>query len=497
MDLQNESDIRGIAIDTKEYQANLTVSAIREIAAGIINWLQKSENKDRLTIGVGRDSRLSGPELKEAFIEELNDCGADVYEFGLATTPALFMSTQFSQFACDAGIMLTASHLPYYYNGVKIFSQNGGAEKEDITYILSHTEKKVGPSVGKVIEADLLSVYAKDLVEKIRTASEKNTEMPLAGFKIIVDAGNGAGGFFTKKVLQPLGADTSGSQFLEPDGNFPNHIPNPDNKEAMKSIQTAVLENKADLGVIFDTDVDRSAVVTKSGDVLNRNNLIAVLSRIILTEHPGTSIVTNSPTSGHLKEFIEALGGKQVRYISGYRNVINKALELNRTGVDTQLAIETSGHAAFKENYFLDDGAYVIAKILMLLPKLQAEGKTLESLITDLKQPLETQEVRFKLEAENYRTLGEKVIRDIAAIDISGWQVDPENEEGIRFYLTQPYGQGWFLLRMSLHEPLLVLQVENDEKGYIVPILEQIHQFLCQYPEVNQEKLLPLIEEPL
>lgn len=494
VDLQNESDIRGVAIDTQEHQANLTVTAVREIAVGIVNWLHEKGIKDKLTIGVGRDSRLSGPKLQEALIEVLTSYGVEVYDFGLATTPALFMSTQFSQFSCDAGIMLTASHLPYYYNGVKVFSQKGGAEKEDIAYILTHTESSEHFGAGTVTKADLLTVYANDLVEKIRTASKKKQEKPLNGFKIVVDAGNGAGGFFAEKVLQPLGADTSGSQFLAPDGNFPNHVPNPDNKEAMQSIQKAVLANQADLGVIFDTDVDRSAVVTKSGDVLNRNNLIAVLSRITLNEHPGTSIVTNSPTSDHLKVFIEALGGKQVRYISGYRNVINKAQDLNQEGVDSQLAIETSGHAAFKENYFLDDGAYVIAKILMLLPELQAEGKTLESLIADLKQPLETQEVRFKLEADDYRALGEQVIEQIADIDIFGWEVDPENEEGIRFRLSQPYGQGWFLLRMSLHEPLLVLQVENDEAGHILPVLKKMQQFLNNYPDVNQEKLVPLIQ---
>ncbi|AYW46838.1 phosphomannomutase/phosphoglucomutase [Tetragenococcus koreensis] len=492
--MQNESDIRGVAIDTQEDQANLTVTAVREIAVGIVNWLHEKGIKDKLTIGVGRDSRLSGPKLQEALIEVLTSYDVEVYDFGLATTPALFMSTQFSQFSCDAGIMLTASHLPYYYNGVKVFSQKGGAEKEDIAYILTHTESSEHFGAGTVTKADLLTVYANDLVEKIRTASKKKQEKPLNGFKIVVDAGNGAGGFFAEKVLQPLGADTSGSQFLAPDGNFPNHVPNPDNKEAMQSIQKAVLANQADLGVIFDTDVDRSAVVTKSGDVLNRNNLIAVLSRITLNEHSGTSIVTNSPTSDHLKVFIEALGGKQVRYISGYRNVINKAQDLNQEGVDSQLAIETSGHAAFKENYFLDDGAYVIAKILMLLPELQAEGKTLESLIADLKQPLETQEVRFKLEADDYRALGEQVIEQIADIDIFGWEVDPENEEGIRFRLSQPYGQGWFLLRMSLHEPLLVLQVENDEAGHILPVLKKMQQFLNNYPDVNQEKLVPLIQ---
>ena len=490
--LQNGSDIRGIAITTDEHQANLTPAAMEKIAAGLLRWLQ-TKTAEKVVIGVGRDSRLSGDRLTDALITALVAQGADVIDFELATTPAMFMSTQFPEFACHAGVMLTASHLPYYFNGVKIFSQQGGAEKEDIHFILSHTEPLTAAASGTVKKADILTPYAADMVAKIRRGIEGQPQKPLQGLKIIVDAGNGAGGFFAEKVLQPLGADTSGSQFLEPDGHFPNHIPNPDNKEAMASIQSAVLAQQADLGVIFDTDVDRSAVVTKTGDVLNRNNLIAVLSRIILAEHPGTSIVTNSPTSDHLKIFIEKLGGKQVRYISGYRNVINKAIQLNQIGNDSQLAIETSGHAAFKENYFLDDGAYVIAKILMLLPQLQASGQTLEELIADLKQPVETQEVRFNLAADDYRALGEQVIADLAASEMDGWQVDPENDDGIRFTLSAPFGSGWFLLRMSLHEPLLVLQVENDEAGNIPKVLQEIHNFMNSYPNVNQEKLLALL----
>lgn len=108
-------------------------------------------------------------------------------------------------------------------------------------------------------------------------------------------------GFFAEKVLVPLGSNIQGSQYLEPDGNFPNHIPNPDNKEAMKSIQEAVLKNKADIGVIFDTDVDRSALVDSKGEPLNRNNLIGVISAILIKENPGTTIVTSSATSEHLK----------------------------------------------------------------------------------------------------------------------------------------------------------------------------------------------------
>lgn len=495
--LQNGSDIRGIAIATDEYAVKLTPQATEEIVRGLIHWLTQNQElstlykEGKLTIGIGHDSRLSGPDLADAFIEEAVGLGVQVIDFGMATTPALFMSTQYPQFACHAGVMITASHLPYYFNGLKIFSQNGGAEHEDIDYILSHTEAFPALSLGSLTHADLITPYAQDLVDKIRTACD-GQDKPLTGLNIIVDAGNGAGGFFAEKVLAELGADTTGSQFLEPNGTFPNHVPNPDNKEAMESIRQAVLKQGADLGIIFDTDVDRAALVTKSGQILNRNNLIAVLAQITLSEHPGTSIVTNSPTSEHLKDFIESLGGKQIRYISGYRNVINRAIAANQAGVDCQLAIETSGHAAFKENYFLDDGTYVAAKILMLLPQLQKDGKSLDDLIAQLKQPLETQEVRFKLEVEDYRALGEQVIADLQATSIAGFIFNPENEEGVRFDVTAPYGDGWFLLRMSLHEPLLVLQIENDQSGYMPSILKRLSEFLDGYPAVNQTKLKEL-----
>ncbi|WP_155964162.1 phosphomannomutase/phosphoglucomutase [Streptococcus ruminantium] len=496
--LQNGSDIRGIAIATDEYAVNLTTQAIQNIVRGLIQWLiqdpelAQTYQQGQLTIGIGRDSRLSGPDLVSTFTEEAVRLGIQMIDFGIATTPALFMSTQYPQFKCHAGVMITASHLPYYFNGIKIFSANGGAEHDDIDFILSHYEDLPSSRLGSVTQADLMTPYAQDLVTKIRQAC-KGQEKPLSGLNIIIDAGNGAGGFFAGKVLAELGADTTGSQFLDPDGTFPNHIPNPDNKEAMESIRQAVLKQGADLGIIFDTDVDRAALVTKSGSILNRNNLIAVLSQIILAEHPGTSIVTNSPTTEHLKVFIEGLGGKQIRYISGYRNVINKALETNKAGIDCQLAIETSGHAAFKENYFLDDGTYVAAKILMLLPKLQAQGQSLDDLIAQLKQPVETQEVRFKLESPDYRKLGEQVIAALRQTQFEGFTFNPENEEGVRFDLTAPYGEGWLLLRMSLHEPLLVLQVENDQAGHIPAVLQTISTFLDKYPTVNQEKLKELM----
>lgn len=498
-ELQLSSDIRGIAIATKEFDATLTVEESRLIASAFVKWLQKrypSKKITELIIGIGRDSRISGPELTKEFIKVLSAFGVHVIDFEMATTPSMFMATQFEEFNCDATVMFTASHLPYYYNGLKFFTREGGLESSDIRDIIALVDEKEELPQGSVSTIEVKSIferYSRHLVELIRKGSQSEKEKPLEGLHIIVDAGNGAGGFFAKSVLEELGAKTEGSQFLDPDGAFPNHIPNPDNKEAMESIKKQVLAVNADYGVIFDTDVDRAAVVTGSEELLNRNNLIAVLSVIVISEHPGTTIVTNSPTTEHLKKFIMKLGGHQYRYISGYRNVINKAIELNNQGIDCQLAIETSGHAAFKENYFLDDGAYVVAKILMLLPRLVAKGETLDSLIKKLVQPKEVVEVRFKIETEDFKAKGLEVIKEFPDLIPKDWVVNPENEEGVRIDFKGEYGDGWLLLRMSLHEPLLVLQIENDMVGYQTKILKTINKILNRYPELNRNRLEALL----
>lgn len=489
-ELQNGSDIRGIAIQTSKHEITLTDERIQQISYGLIVWLKEIKkitnlDKDkRIKVAIGYDSRLSGQRIQIVLIKILTDMGVDIIDVGLATTPAMFMSTQYKEFNCDAAIMITASHLPYEYNGLKFFTKSGGAEHEDIEFILENvnSRKLDQPEFkGSIRKENLVKRYATDLREKIKSGinDTKNFEKPLTGRHIIVDAGNGAGGFFATEVLERLGATIKGSQFLNPDGTFPNHIPNPDNKEAMKSIQKAVLENKADLGIIFDTDVDRSALVDHEGDTLNRNNLIAVISAILIKENPGTTIVTNSTTSEHLKTFIEALGGHQNRYLTGYRNVINQALELNQQGIQTSLAIETSGHAALKENYFLDDGAYLIAKILIADAHLRKEHKTIGHLIDTLQQPLETDEVRFRILSEPIQEVGLEVIERFKKFiqDTPNLSIERNNLEGVRVNTNGIYGSGWFLLRLSLHEPLLVLNFESDQVGSIKQLRQDLKVF--------------------
>jgi len=497
--LQNGTDIRGIAIGTEKQSANLTPEVVKAIGYAFKTWLVevKKVPPAACTVAVGMDSRLSGPTLKKALIEGLTGAGCDVYDCGMSTTPAMFMTTILENYRCAGAIMLTASHLPYQHNGLKLFTKDGGCEKEDIKSILQTAATAVvtqQDKTGSVTARTLIEDYAQVLVEIIRSGvnSKENYEQPLAGAKIIVDAGNGAGGFFADKVLRKLGAETTGSQFLEPDGTFPNHIPNPENKEAMDSIKTAVLANKADLGIIFDTDVDRAAVVSADGAEINRNALIALLSAIILAEHPGTTIVTDSITSTGLADFIAEIGGKHHRFKRGYKNVINESKRLNAEGQPSYLAIETSGHAACKENYFLDDGAYLVAKILIKVAQLRQAGKEIQSLITGLKMPAEDAEFRIHINDSDFKAAGSAILDNFQQqiAKMPGWGIVPDNYEGIR--VSVDGNSGWFLLRLSLHEPLMVLNIESDVTGGVRKIADVLSGLLKQYAALRADDVAKL-----
>lgn len=332
--------------------------------------------------------------------------------------------------------------------------------------------------------------YAAFLVDYIRRTANiaDNYEKPLQGLKIIVDAGNGAGGFFASKVLQPLGADTSGSQFLNPDGRFPNHVPNPEDKDAMQSICDAVVREKADLGVIFDTDVDRSAIVDAQGNPVNRNALIAMIAAVVLNEHPGSTVVTDSITSEGLTKFIELeLKGKHHRFKRGYKNVINESIRLNNNGEESWLAIETSGHAALKENHFLDDGAYLVAKLLVEMAKLNVTGKSLTQLIEKLEEPFESQEYRYSILETDFAEYGTKVLAELSAqvATKAGWEIVQPNYEGLRVRCTAANEQGWFLLRMSLHDPVMPLNIESEIEGGVDAIASELTAFLSKYKSLK------------
>ena len=502
--LQNGSDIRGVALEgVAGERVNLTPEIAYRLGQGFVGWLGKKMGKESadLVVSVGRDSRLSGPALRDGLTAGMRSLGVKVYDFAIASTPAMFMSTVTEGYECDGAIMLTASHLPFNRNGLKFFTAEGGLNKPDITEILSLASKNnffTATTEGKLEERDFISVYAEGLVAKIREGVNhaEQYDQPLKGLHIIVDAGNGAGGFYADKVLKPLGAETSGSQFLEPDGTFPNHIPNPENAEAMAAIRSAVLEHKADFGIIFDTDVDRSAAVDSQGQALNRNKLIALISAVVLREHPGSTIVTDSITSDGLADFIAGLGGVHHRFRRGYKNVINESVRLNAAGQESWLAIETSGHGAMQENYFLDDGAYLVSKLLVELARARKAGKLITDLIADLKEPAESEEFRLKILVDDFKTHGNGVIEDLRShiANQSGetqpdWNIVPNNYEGVRVACSAPDEDGWFLLRLSLHDPVLPLNVESNVAGGVAKICDRLTQFFTNITDLDTTDL--------
>lgn len=366
------------------------------------------------------------------------------------------------------------------------------------------------------------------IVEGVDAKGEKRNT-PLAGLRIVVDAGNGSGGFLATRVLAPLGADVSGSQFLEPDGTFPNHAPNPEDKAAMRAAVAMVRAARADLGVVVDTDVDRSAVVGASGEPINSNRYIALMAHIVLQKYPGTAIVTDSVTSDGLAEFIEARGGRHVRYRRGYRNVINKCVEINNdseSGLRCELAMETSGHGAMAENYFLDDGTYSASQIVIMLAravleeeeKKEKEGGASSStgaaavaeaatakrtrttkkssardiahtVLHDLKEPADSVEIRMQVLGSSPSEIQAASKETLAAfkewVERGGagerWTLEEVNHEGWRARVDESGEsggmRGWVLLRGSLHDPLLVLNAESSLANGSCAIVEKVRVF--------------------
>ncbi len=477
--LQNGSDIRGVALEGVEGEnVNLTPSIANRIGQAFVQWLSAKTNKspDQLKVGVGMDSRISGPELMVALSAGMISDGTDVKCCGMATTPAMFMSIIFEQSQFDGSAMITASHLPFNRNGIKFFTKDGGLESSDIKEILQIAQDKEEKAVDVSEEKnfDLIYLYARHLRAAIMNGVD-NSQKPLEGLKIIVDAGNGAGGFFAEKVLKPLGANIEGSQFLDPDGRFPNHIPNPENKDAMESIRQAVLANRADLGLIFDTDVDRMSAVLDNGDEINRDAIIAMISAILAPSNKGATIITDSVTSDRLTYFLErVLGLKHLRYMRGYKNVINKQKELCEQGENAPLAMETSGHGALKDNYFLDDGAFLAVQLVIALAKAARQGKKLQSLIEQLPPPGDELELRFKINDENFKEYGKNVLATFAERALDAGCVMPESFEGVRLSFKggpeADGAEGWMLLRLSLHDPVMPLNIEGTTPGSLEKI---------------------------
>ena len=482
--LKSGTDVRGYAVASREHEVTLTSAAVYDITGAFLKWLSAKTGKTKLKIAVGHDVRISCADILFSLRHSALDSGAELLGCGLCSTPSMFMLLKNGGYGLDATIMITASHLPYDRNGLKFFTPEGGLEGDAVSEILEMAERRERLEGGKGSYRDIsyLDEYCDGLVALVRSAC--NSDAPLKGKRIIVDAGNGAGGFFTEKVLKPLGADTAGSQFLEPDGYFPNHIPNPEDRDAMASLKKAVLATGANLGIIFDTDVDRAGLVDSEGNELNRNRLIALTAATLDDEK--ASIVTDSVTSDGLKKFLDERGYTHIRFKRGYKNVIDEAVRRNKLGENCPLAMETSGHAAFRDNYFLDDGAYLVCRLLIALAKQAKKGERLVSLISSLETPKEENEIRIKFSPKsiNFRAEGQRVIDEIThfARGDGHIAIAPDNYEGIRLSFDEEHGDGWMLVRMSVHDPVMPVNFESMQEGGNLKMAKYLMSVLRKYP---------------
>jgi len=496
--LKSGSDIRGVATGDGTV---LTVSVVKQLGAAFAQYIaeQNGISIRKVSVAVGRDSRITGPSLLAAACEGIAAAGAKAYDCGMCTTPSMYMAILSPDFRPTGSIMITASHHPWNINGMKFFTERGGLGYADLDRVikLANSNLTLSGETAEIESYPFIPVYRELLSSMIRNGLPSGGDQPLSGLHVVVDPGNGAGGFYAD-MLNSLGACTDGSQFLEPDGMFPNHVPNPENKEAMDSVSQAVRKAGADLGVIFDTDCDRAAIVDADGREINRNRLIALISAILLEKHPGATIVTDSVTSSGLAAFIRRSGGIHYRYKRGYRNVIDEAVRLNEAGIDCPLAIETSGHAAMRENRFLDDGMYLVTYLIIRAMQLKRQNQTLSSLIADLKEPAESAEYRLKILDLDFRNIGNHVIGCVLreAERLDGWHIAPDNREGVRvsFDLKDGTDNGWFLLRLSVHDPVMPLNVESDVEGGNRIILRKLYDLLREQPGIDLSVLSKMFE---
>ena len=499
--LQNGNDVRGAAIATEKEELTLTPAIASFITAGFADYLSRKTGKAKadLRIGIGHDSRLTAEAMQKGCIAGL--AGTQVFCCHLISTPAMFQSTVYEESSFDGSLMITASHLPFNRNGIKFFTREGGIGHDELTEIMQTAislaedfgpgclDRDVETADTACTDFDLAAVYSAHMGAYIKEQVQaEDYDMPLAGLHIVVDAGNGAAGFFATDILEALGADISGSVFLDPDGTFPNHVPNPENRDAMNAVRKAVLDAGADLGVIFDCDGDRGAVVFADGREINRNTLIALLAAIVRKTSPGSTVVTDSCTSDELRVFLEEqLGMKHLRFMRGYKNVINKGIELNAAGEACELAIETSGHGAFRENYFSDDGAYIGVKIIIELARMRRQGRNLEALLEGFTEPEDATELRLTISDPEFRAYGARVVEDFRAFaEADGrFHIVEPNYEGIRISFDDEEVQGWMLMRQSLHDPVLAMNIEAKKAGGCAVIEGRIRRFLDRYDKLS------------
>lgn len=448
-------DIRGIAY--KE----LSVETVRLLGQSIGS---EALDKGERSIFVGHDGRLSGPELSGALIEGLLDTGIDVIHLGVIPTPVLWFAchTQESR----SGVMVTGSHNPADYNGLKIMIAGETLSEGQIINLRNRLlRQSIRRGKGQESRLDINDQYIQHIAEDVILA---------APMTIVIDSGNGATGPLALKLFNELGCKTI-PLFCDIDGNFPNHHPDPSQEKNLASLKQAIIDNNADLGLAFDGDGDRIGVVTPSGKVIWPDRLMMLYAKDLLVRNPGADIIFDVKCSRRLPELITSLGGRPLMWKTGHSLIKSKLKEINAA-----LAGEMSGHIFFNDRWFgFDDALYCGARLLEIL---STEGDSPETIFAALPESLATPEILIPVPEDRKF----KIIQELQAKGQFG-SGKINTLDGIRV----DFPKAWGLVRASNTTPALTARFEaqNEEA------LEQIQAlFQNQLLAIDSKLQLPSIK---
>jgi phosphomannomutase/phosphoglucomutase len=435
-------DIRGIVDKT------LTTQGVEFIGRAIGS---ECKEKGLYQITIGRDGRLSGLRLSEALSRGLQSSGMQVLDIGMVTTPMLYFAAH--TLTQGSGIMVTGSHNPPEYNGLKMMIGGDTLSGERIQALRA-----------RILTAAFQSGAGSQQTLSIATAYQNAITLHTRlhrPMKIIVDAGNGIAGRYAPDLYRALGCDVT-ELFCEVDGNFPNHHPDPSDPHNLIDLQAALQSSDAEIGLAFDGDGDRLGVVTRSGEVIFADRQLMLFADDLLKRHPQAQIIFDVKCTAHLFPWIRERHGIPILWKTGHSFIKSKMKE---TGA--LLAGEMSGHLFFQENWFgFDDGVYAGARLLEILSHHTDPSATLEQLPKSLSTP----ELQIKLkEGENYPLI--KRLQEEGVFDGS---TDISKLDGVRV----EYPDGFGLARSSNTTPVIVLRFEAETQEGLQRIQNQFREQL-------------------
>ncbi len=423
-----EYDIRGVA-DTE-----LLSPGITELGQAVGTLLQQRGGN---LVNLGRDCRLSSPRLRDAFCAGLKASGCHVTDLGVVPTPLLYYSVQHLKAA--GGVMITGSHNPREYNGFKIMVGQSTIHGEDIQDLRKMIEARSwARGEGSETSFDIVTPYVDEITSKFQF--ERHV-------KLVFDGGNGVGGPVFARMVEKLNVDARGL-FLEMDGSFPNHDPDPTQPKNLAHLIDAVRAEPVDLGIAFDGDSDRIGAVDEKGEVIYGDMLLLLYGREILARKPGATVIGEVKCSQIMYDQLEDAGGDAVMWKTGHSLIKAKMKE---TGAE--LAGEMSGHMFFADGYYgFDDALYAACRLIEIVAKTR---QPLSALLEGIPKMVSTPELRMDCPDETKFQVVDKVRTHFQGL----YEVNDVDGARINF------GRGWGLLRASNTQPVLVMrfEAENEE----------------------------------